>query len=169
TKLLHSKLHKADISEQLRLTDEVALEYYRLQKMKEGAIALEKNQDGELDGISEAGIKRPKNEEAALSEIIDLLNERFGTEFVQADKLFFDQIETELLKDQTLRTQAGANTLDTFKFPFEELFMNKLIERMEQNQDIFERILENKEDFGSVVMALIMKKVYDRFNEPVPE
>lgn len=168
-KLLHSKLPKADISEQLRVTDEVALEYYRLQKMKEGGIALEKNQDGALDGISEAGIKRPKDEEAALSEIIDLLNARFATEFEQADKLFFDQIETELLEDQTLRTQAGANTLDTFKFPFEELFMNKLIERMEQNQDIFERIMENKEDFGSVVMALMMRKVYERFHEPVAE
>ena len=70
-------------------------------------------------------------------------NERFGTEFEQADKLFFDQIETELMEDQTLQAQAGANSPDTFKFPFEELFMNKLIERMEQNQDIFERIVKD--------------------------
>ncbi len=167
-KLLHSKLPKADISDQLRVTDEVALEYYRLQKIKEGAIALEVNQNGELDGISEAGIKRPKDEEAALSEIIDLLNERFGTKFEQADKLFFDQIETELLDDQTLQTQARANTLDTFKFPFEELFMNKLIERMEQNQDIFERIMEDKA-FGSLVMALMMKRVYSGLNEKAAE
>ncbi|MCI5122856.1 MAG: type I restriction endonuclease subunit R, partial [Candidatus Electrothrix sp. AUS4] len=130
---------------------------------------LETSQDGELDGISEAGIKRLKEEEATLSEIIDLLNERFGTEFEQADKLFFDQIETELMEDQTLQTQARANSLDTFRFPFEELFMNKLIERMEHNQDIFERIMENKEDFGSVVMALMMKKVYDRFHETQPK
>ncbi|WP_446009369.1 type I restriction endonuclease subunit R [Candidatus Electrothrix sp.] len=165
TRLLHSKLPRTDIADQLRVTDEVALEYYRLQKMKEGAIALEKNRDGELDGISEAGIKRPKDEEAALSEIIDLLNERFGTEFEQADKLFFDQIATELMEDQTLQNQARVNSLDTFKFPFEELFMNKLIERMEQNQDIFERIVENKENFGSVVMALMMKSVYEQLNE----
>ncbi|MCI5179582.1 MAG: type I restriction endonuclease subunit R, partial [Candidatus Electrothrix sp. AW3_4] len=142
----------------------VALEYYRLQKMKEGAIALEASQDGELDGISEAGIKRAKEEEATLSEIIDLLNERFGTEFKQADKLFFDQLATDMINDKTLQTQARANTLDTFKFPFEELFMNKLIERMEQNQGIFERIMEDKDDFGSVVMALMMKNVYERLN-----
>ncbi len=162
-KLLHSKLPKADISEQLRVTDEVALEYYRLQKMKEGTVALEANRDGELDGISEAEIKRPKDEDAALSEIIDLLNERFGTEFEQADKLFFDRIETEMMQDKTLRTQAEANSLDTFRFPFEELFMNKLIERMEQNRDIFVKIQEDKE-FGSLVMDWMMKRVYSGLN-----
>lgn len=168
-KLLHSKLPKADISDQLRVTDEVALEYYRLQKMKEGAIALEASQDGELDGISEAGIKQTKDEEAALSEIIDLLNQRFGTEFEQADKLFFDQLATDMMNDKTLQTQARANTLDTFKFPFEELFRNKLIDRMEQNQSIFERIMEDKDDFGSVVMALMMQRVYSGLHETLPE
>ncbi|MCI5227048.1 MAG: hypothetical protein D3918_10430, partial [Candidatus Electrothrix sp. AX2] len=69
-----------------------------------------------------------------------------------------------LINDKTLQTQARANTLDTFKFPFEELFMNKLIERMEQNQGIFERIMEDKDDFGSVVMALMMQNVYERLN-----
>ena len=97
-----------------------------------------------------------------------MINERFGTEFEQADKLFFDQIETELMEDQTLQAQARANSPDTFKLPFEELFMNKLIERMEQNQDIFERIVEDKA-FGSLVMALMMKNVYTRLNESQPE
>jgi hypothetical protein len=35
---------------------------------------------------------------------------------------------------------------------------------MEQNQGIFERIMEDKDDFGSVVMALMMKNVYERLN-----
>jgi len=71
----------------------VALEYYRLQKIKEGSIELQKREEGELSGISEAGLKRAKDEEALLSEIISVLNDRFGTEFDEADKLFFDQIE----------------------------------------------------------------------------
>ncbi|MDW7774500.1 MAG: type I restriction endonuclease [Desulfobulbaceae bacterium] len=165
-KLLHTKLPKADLSERLQVTDEVALEYYRLQKIKEGSIELEKEKDGELDGLSEAGIKREKEEKAALSEIIDVLNERFGTEFEEADKLFFDQIETELVQDETLQTQARVNKIDTFKYAFEELFLSKLIDRMDQNQDIFEKILEDKA-FGSLVREWMMKKVYSRLNEVV--
>lgn len=163
-KNLHTKLPKADLAERLQLTDEVALEYYRLQKIKEGSIELEIDQDGELDGLSEAGIKRKKDEKAPLSEIIDVLNERFGTEFEEADKLFFDQIETELVQDETLLSQARANKLDTFKYAFEEQFLNKLIDRMDQNQEIFEKILEDKA-FGTLVREWMMKKVYVRLNE----
>ncbi len=92
------------------------------------------------------------------------MNERFGTEFEEADKLFFDQIETELMQDETLQTQARANKIDTFKYAFEELFLSKLIDRMDQNQDIFEKILEDKA-FGSLVREWMMKKVYGQLNE----
>ena len=163
-KLLQTKLPKADLSERLQVTDEVALEYYRLQKIKEGSIELEKDKDGELDGLTEAGLKREKDEKATLSEIIDVLNERFGTEFEEADKLFFDQIETELMQDETLQTQARVNKIDTFKYAFEELFLSKLIDRMDQNQDIFEKVLEDKA-FGSLVREWMMEKVYARLNE----
>ena len=163
-KLLQTKLPKRELSENLQLSDEIALEYYRLQKIKEGSIDLIKGEDGELDGLSEAGIKRAKEEKAPLSEIIDLLNERFGTEFEEADRLFFEQIETELIQDEKLQTQAKANKIDTFKFAFEDIFIDKLIERMEQNQDIFDKIIENK-SFGDLVKEIMMKKVYSKINE----
>lgn len=163
-KLLLSKLPKRDLTESMKLVDEVAMEYYRLQKIKEGSIDLITGEEGELDGLSEAGIKRAKEEKAALSEIIDVLNERFGTEFEEADRLFFEQIEAEMMEDSTLQTQARVNKLDTFKYAFEELFIDKLIERMDQNQDIFEKILEDQ-SFGKLVKELMMKKVYTRMNE----
>jgi len=163
-KLLQTKLPKRNLSESMKLTDEVAMEYYRLQKIKDGAIDLISGEKSALDGLSEAGIKRAKEEKAPLSEIIDVLNERFGTEFEEADRLFFEQIEAELIKDETLQTQAKVNKLDTFKYAFEELFIDKLIERMDQNQEIFEKVLEDHA-FGGLVKELMMKKVYARLNE----
>lgn len=163
-KLLQTRLPKEDLSESLQLDDEVALEYYRLQKIKEGAIELIKGEDGELSGTSEAGLKRAKEEEALLSEIIHQLNDRFGTEFEEADKLFFDQIEAELLEDETLQLQAKVNKLDTFKYAFEDKFIEKLIGRMDQNQEIFEKILEDK-SFGDLVKELLMKKIHRKLNE----
>ena len=128
------------------------------------SIDLITGEEGELDGLSEAGIKRAKEEKAALSEIIDVLNERFGTEFEEADRLFFEQIEAELMEDATLQTQAKVNKLDTFKYAFEEMFIDKLIERMDQNHEIFEKILGDQ-SFGELVKELMMKKVYARMNE----
>ncbi len=163
-KLLQTRLPKRDLSESLHLDDEIALEYYRLQKIKEGTIALQKGEEGKLSGISEAGLKRAKDEEAPLSEIINVLNDRFGTEFEEADKLFFDQIEAELMDDETLQTQARANKIDTFKFAFDDKFIDKLIGRMDQNQEIFEKILDDKM-FGNLVKELMMQRIYKKLNE----
>jgi type I restriction enzyme R subunit len=162
-KLLMTKLPKRDLGETLQLDDELALEYYRLEKIKEGNLELQKGNEGVLQGMSEAGIKREKEEKDALSEIIKVLNEKFGTEFEEADKLFFDQIEEELISDKTLQKQAKVNKIDTFKYAFNDMFTNKLIERMDQNQDIFEKILEDK-NFGDLVKKMILKNVYSKLN-----
>ncbi|MBW7847090.1 MAG: type I restriction endonuclease subunit R, partial [Bacteroidales bacterium] len=45
-KLLQTRLPKRELSESLHLDDEVALEYYRLQKIKEGSIELQKGEEG---------------------------------------------------------------------------------------------------------------------------
>ena len=162
-KLLQTRLPKRELSESLHLDDELALEYYRLQKIKEGAIVLQKGENGELSGTSEAGLKREKDEEALLSEIINVLNERFGTDFEEADKLFFEQIEAELMDDETLQSQAKVNKIDTFKYAFNDKFIDKLISRMDQNQEIFEKILEDKE-FGDFIKQLMMTRIYKKLN-----
>lgn len=162
-KLLQTRLPKRDLSEALYIDDEIALEYYRLQKIKEGAIELQKGETGAISGATEAGLKRLKEEEALLSEIINVLNDRFGTEFTEADKLFFDQIEAELLQDDVLVTQAKVNKLDTFKYAFNDKFIDKLIGRMDDNAEIFERILSDK-SFGDLVKDWMMKSIYRKIN-----
>ncbi|MFP4498337.1 MAG: UvrB domain 3-containing protein, partial [Vulcanimicrobiota bacterium] len=92
-KLLIRKLPRRDLSGKLKLDDEVALEYYRLQKINEGAITLEIDGESSLDPLKEAGQSKSKEELSPLSEIIQVLNERFGTDFTDADKLFFEQIK----------------------------------------------------------------------------
>ena len=75
-----------------------------------------------------------------LLEIIKILNERFGTDFTEADKLFFDQIEEELVSDEKLGMQAKTNTIENFKCRFEDVFIAKLIDRMDHNKDIFNKL-----------------------------
>jgi type I restriction enzyme R subunit len=161
TRFLLKKLPRINQQDRFKLGDEVALEYYRLQKISESDIALEDQAEYGLEGISESGIRMSKEEEEALSEIINVLNKRFSTEFAEADKLFFDQIEAELVDDERLSQQAKSNTIENFKYGFEDVFMDKLIGRMEQNQDIFTKMMDDK-DFGGLVREYMLKKVYER-------
>lgn len=164
SRFLLKKLPRKNQADRFKLGDEVSLEYYRIQKIAEQNLALESQSEYGLDGISESGIRVTKEEKEALSEIINVLNDKFGTEFTDADKLFFDQIEEELVADKKLAEQARNNTLDNFKFGLDDAFMDKLIGRMEQNQDIFSKMMDDK-DFGLIVRSYMLKKVYNRLNE----
>jgi len=164
SRLLLKKLPGPDRGERYHLGDEVALEYYRLQKIADGKIQLQKGSGAAIEPISEAGTRKDKEEYAHLSEIIKLLNERFGTDFTEADKLFFDQIEEEMVMDEKLGVQAKTNTIDNFKYGFEDVFIAKLVDRMDQNQDIFNKIMDDKA-FAAVVKEYLLKKVYGRLNE----
>lgn len=164
TRLLQTKLPKRSQSEAFKLTDEVALEYYRLEKVREGRIELQQSIEAPLNPVTEAGIAREKEQAARLSEIVDILNKRFSTEFTSADKCFFDQIEEELVQDEVLSQQAQNNSRQNFKYGFDEVFLSKLIERMEDNQEIFTRILDDQE-FSNVVKDWMLNRVYNRLRE----
>lgn len=163
-KLLLNKLPKRNISDRFKLNDEVALQYYRLQKTSEIlTLALEDQKEFGLDAMSEAGLRKEKEQKAKLTEIIEILNMKFGTDFTDADRLFFDQIEQELVADDKLQKQAQNNSIENFKFGFEEVFLHKLIERMEQNEEIFKRIMDDN-DFASIIKEHMLNKVYERLN-----
>jgi type I restriction enzyme R subunit len=148
------------------LGDEVSLEFYRLQKIGDTNIALESTGEYGLDNEIKGGIRGGMDEKSALSEIIEMLNKRFSTEFGNADKLFFDSIEEQLYADDKLRQQAQANTMENFKFGFEDVFMDAVIGRMEQNQDIFTKMMDDSE-FGGLVKRYMMRKVYEGFTSGV--
>lgn len=164
SRFLLTKLPKVDYTERLKLDNEVALEYYRLQKIAEGDLVLQVQGGSHLDPITESGISRDKDVKAKLSDIIYILNEKFGTDFNEVDRLFFNQIEEELYQDDNLKIRALNNPLENFKYAFEEVFINKLIERMDANQEIFDKIMGNK-DFKDVIEEWIRKKIYKRFND----
>lgn len=160
-RFLLKKLPRRSQSDRFQLGDEVSLEYYRIQKIATENIAMEPQEEYELPGISTAGIRMSKEEKAALSEIITVINKRFGTEFTISDKLLFDQIEEDMVADEKLSAQAKSNSIDNFKFGFKEAATDKFINRMDQNEDIFTRMMDN-DDFNGLVMDYLLKRVYNR-------
>ncbi|MEO0776450.1 MAG: type I restriction endonuclease [Bacteroidota bacterium] len=167
-RFLFKKLPKGNLSDRFELNDEVALEYYRLQKMEEGQIHLQKSEEGELSGVKEAGVRYQKEEFAPISEIINVLNEKLGTNFTTADQLFFDQIEAEMVQDETLAMQAQSNTKENFKYGFEEKFMDAVIDRMEQNQELFAKLMDD-EKMARIVKEMLLDRVYGRLQEKSEE
>jgi len=141
--------------------DEVRLEYYRLQKISEGSISLAEGQARALDGPTEAGSGAVREQAVPLSQLIDVVNERFGTDFNEADQLFFDQIVEEAMQDQGLQEAASVNPEGKFELVFRNLLERLFIDRMEQNEEIFVRYM-NDEPFQEVVSAWMASEAYRR-------
>ncbi|TVS13284.1 MAG: type I restriction endonuclease subunit R [Planctomycetaceae bacterium] len=141
--------------------DEVALKFYKLQKQSEGAIALDGGIEYPLDGPTEVGTGQQRGPEIELSKLIDLLNERFGTQFTPADQLFFDQIREHAAESPELRQAALANPIDAFKFVFDKALQGLFIDRMEQNDAITTKFL-NDESFSQAVTTKLREEVYEQ-------
>jgi type I restriction enzyme R subunit len=149
----------------VNLDDDVALEYYRLQETSNGNISLMGEEPVKLKGMTDVGTGIIREEKQVyLSSIIDILNKRFGTDFRGADKLFFDQIEQDILEEDQIVQSARNNTIDNFKYVFDEVFLEKVIGRMGQNDRMFAMIMDNL-DFQNAVKSWIMKSVFEKINE----
>ena len=159
---LAAKLPRRRSGPAYQFDDEVRLEYYRLQKIGEGSIPLSEGAAAPLDGPAEAGSGIGHEEEAApLSQLIHVINERFGTDFNEADQLFFDQIVEAAVADDTLRETAAVNPEHRFELVFGKLIEGLFTERMDQNEEIFIRYM-NDAPFRQVVSAWMASEAYRR-------
>ena len=151
-------------SEGVSLADDVALEYYRNDKVFEGRISLSSGEEGELKptGFGK-GVVGKEEEKEKLSAIIERLNERFGTEFSDTDKLSYDQIKEDIINNEDLAQKAQTNTKDNFKFSYRKAFLDVVISRMAQNEKFFMKILEDS-DFKETVMEFMFDEVYEKLS-----
>jgi type I restriction enzyme R subunit len=165
---LAPKLPRRPSGPQYTFDDDIRLEYYRLQKIAEGSISLKDGTAKPLDGPSEVGSGLVREQPVHLSKLIDVINDRFGTDFTDADQLFFDQIVEAAMQDESLREAAHANPEEKFALVFARVLEALFVERMEQNEDIFARFM-NDRTFQDAVGQWLTSQVYNRLNEPRPD
>lgn len=166
-RFLLNKLPRGDRGPVYRFDDEVALKYYRLQKISERSIRLEAGKGGEVAGPTAVGTGIARGEQIELSKLIDILNERFGTDFKPADQLFLDSIREDAIADAGIRQAAMANTVENFGYVFLKALEGLFIDRMEQNEDITARFINDK-DFQDVVGKHLLRTVYEQIRSEKP-
>jgi type I restriction enzyme, R subunit len=157
-RFLLTKLPKRESGPGYQLDDEIELQYYRLQKISEGQIDLTTGKVHPIKGPSDVGTGQ-EDQDIRLSELIDILNERFGTDFTQADQLFFDQIQEEAIENEMLQKAAAANSKDDFRYVFDKTFDGLVIDRMDGNEEIFAKLMGDSE-FRKLASEYILNKVY---------
>lgn len=167
-RMLLVKLPKGGRGPMYNFDDDIALKYYRLQKISEGSIQLETGKQEPVSGPTAVGTGQAKGPEIELSKLIDILNERFGTAFKPGDQLFFESIREDAVADDGLRQAALANTMENFGFVFSKALESLFIDRMDQNEEITTKFM-NENQFRDAVSRHLLKEVYHQIRQEHPE
>jgi type I restriction enzyme, R subunit len=144
----------------VKLGDEVALQFYRLQRIHSGEIAVA---EGEATGVrspTQVGTGKAKDENAPLSEIIRVLNERFGTQFSEADRLLFEQIKEKARNNPEVIQTALANPYDKFALGIRKLIESLFVERHADNDRIVARYLDDQE-FQGAAFPILAREIFE--------
>ena len=106
-----------------------------------------------------------------MSEIIQVLNDRFGTNFTEEDRLFFQQIKEKAVKDEKVIQTARANPLDKFQLGIRKLIEELMILRMADNDKIVTRYMDDQE-FQNSAFPILAKEIFESIrseDEKIPQ
>src|SRR5439155_24992329 len=145
----------------IKLTDEVGLQYYRLERVSSGAITLNEGDPVGVKSPTDVGTGKAKDEKAPLSEIINVLNDRFGTEFTEEDRLFFEQIKERAARNEQIIKTARANPqLEKFSLGIRKLIEEMMIQRMGENDKIVTRYMDDQE-FQNSAFPILAREILE--------
>jgi len=134
-----------------------------LQQVAHGSINLREDPPVGVKSPTDVGTGRAPEKKAPLSEIIDVLNSRFGTAFTDEDRLFFEQIKEKAIKNQKVIDTALSNPLDKFQLGIRKLIEELMIQRMSENDDIVIRYMDD-EAFQGAAFPILTKEIFASIN-----
>lgn len=152
----------------LEVLEKIDMDSYRIKQTSSGEIKLI-DTDGELKPMHGFGSGQLREvEKESLSEIIKFINEHFGTEFTEKDKVtqFVGDIEKRLISNSSLIRAAdpSINTKENFRIKFEEFFDDTLDGMIDTNIELYGKIVDN-EEFGNLIKEAIFTRIYDQLSQ----
>lgn len=148
------------VVEKIVIDDKVMLERYKIEKDFEGRIELKEGPELNPPGGYLGGKDKKKE---PLSVIIHKINERFGTNFTEMDKVL-EQITQDFMADQRLVDLAKNNPQATFERIFEQQFKDIAAIRYEKNEAFFVRMFKDEAFMGEVI-RLLLPEVYKKLRK----
>lgn len=167
---LYGKLLLADLPERPgdpmpQLSRSVQLTHLRLSVTGEGGIALEASDKPgvAIPGGGEGSSTEPMLDK--LSALIAVMNEKYGADLGESDKIWVDQQWSVVMEDEEMRQVALHNDRSQFGLVLEEKIKDLLLSRQDKNGELFSQFFINA-DFQQMLLGYLAG-TYDEFRELV--
>lgn len=160
-RFLYRKLPSKTENVPFEVIQQVDLGAIRIQKIYEGGIEL-----GEGDPIEPSNYDGkthlPIVDKKPLSEIIDALNDKYGTDFDECDTIILQRLERLITSNNILIKSIEVNPKEKVKLNFGKIFVDELQSIIEDNFDLYRKINDSpkiKNDLMDMMFELIYKKL----------
>ena len=153
----------------VEVTEKVNMDSYRIQETSTGDIVL-LSEEGELTPASDIGTgKSGAEDHVPLSEIVEYVNEHYGTDFTDSDKVrYFAQDMQRRLADREGLKQALDPAInpaeETRRLAFSDFFNEVLEDMIDANTDIYKKIVED-ERFGDIFKLVMFRRIVDELRK----
>jgi len=140
-KFLNKKLPTINDPLPFSILQDVDIDSYKIEYKGKKEIHL--TSSGELEPISSrVGEFGPESNEA-LSKIIKDLNDAFGTNFTDYDKVFLGRVKDNLLENKELINKMEHNSKDNVKAIFDKYFNQEMSKLLNGSMNFYKRIVDN--------------------------
>jgi len=145
SKLLLRKLPVSREKLPVEIQENIDMESHRIEKTGSGNISLSRG-TRKLEPMGPKGTRLPPIEEMEpLSQIIFELNQRFGTDFTDEDKVFIELLEEKLAGDVALEASVRVNPPENARLTFDHVVSDKLQGMINSNFKFYKQVTDDHE------------------------
>ncbi|GBE18452.1 type I restriction enzyme EcoR124II R protein [archaeon BMS3Abin16] len=143
-KNLNKKLPKREGRLPLEIREAIDLDSFRIQETFKGQIELAKI-DGSTPGITTGASKHGDEEKDFLSNIVKTLNETYGVNLTEEDKVDIEVIKMKLDANEELReVMTGNNTSRSMRYKFDKVVDSLLLDFVRTKTDLYKKLSDPK-------------------------
>ena len=141
---------------------DVDMDSYKIVKKGEEEVKL--YTEGELGPMTETVGGSQTDTYEKLSKIIKELNDAFGTEFKDDDKVFLGRVKDNLLENRELLNKMENNPKENVKVVFDGYFDKEMDKLLNNNMKLYKKVTDN-EKFREKLKSALFDLVYFEYNK----
>ena len=161
-KYLSKKLPTINDPLPFNVVEDVDMDSYKISDKGENEISI--GSEGGLKPPSSGATGYQEEEKARLSQIIKDLNDAFGTDFSDDDRVFLERVRANLLKNEELVQKMERNSPENVRAVFDKYFNQEMSGLLNSNLDFYKRVVDNEKLRENVKVALF-SLLYDEFGK----
>lgn len=135
--------------------DKIDLESIKIPKTSQGSISLQAGGE-KLEPMGDGKRGFDEEDKDFLSRILQEVNERFGTEFTEDDRVILNDLSMRLLKNQKLKGTIQNNAPDAAMIRYKKMYQDEKIGMLNRHYGLYEKLDQNKE-----LDEFVMRRVFD--------